>query len=230
MATTMTAPPPGNVVVGRPVGQIGQGVENPHGNIAPGSPINTGNQQSAVTPMQPLDGHTAAPQQGTGGRSPGRMRTGRVSGHHQQQDVVIMQRADGGPPVMMVVMQPAPGMNNQQHQGPNQYYPGYNPNPMYANSNYAYTTGNPSNTGFIQSYGDMASAYPPTLLAVFTCLCCFFPGGICACISLLKCQEGHAAIARNDFESARRAKEEAMRWIYGAWAATLFFMVFYSVR
>lgn len=76
----------------------------------------------------------------------------------------------------------------------------------------------------------MSSVYPPTLLAVLTCLCCFFPGGICACLSLLKCQEGHAALARNDFENARKAKEEAMRWIYASWAATLFFMIFYSIR
>ncbi|CAD7967262.1 unnamed protein product [Amoebophrya sp. A25] len=194
------------IVVGRPVGQIGQGVDAPYGEGATlGSPVNgtTTQQHASVAPMQPLAG-------GGGGTLPGQYGYGRPSGGGPNR-VMMLQQGGGRPPVMMVIVD----SGNTE----------YRPDPRI---------GGPFSGGhMINASGNLETlenVYPPTLLAVVTCFCCFFPGGICACISLLKCQEGHAAIARQDTEGARRAKEDAMRWIYASWMATVFFMIFYSFR
>ena len=75
--------------------------------------------------------------------------------------------------------------------------------------------------------GSHESVAPPTILTALTFLCCLCPGGICACFSLLKCTECNAAIAQRDFETARRKRDEAMKWIYAAWIGSAIFMLFY---
>ena len=79
-------------------------------------------------------------------------------------------------------------------------------------------------------YESMDDVYPPTILALITCFCCFFPGGVCACLSLLKCQECSQAIAKRDFDAARQKREEAMRWLYVAWCSSIAFIILYSAR
>ena len=63
--------------------------------------------------------------------------------------------------------------------------------------------------------------YPPTALAIVSCLCCPFPGMVCACLAFLKSQECAEAIQHSDFVLAKRKREEAMRLIYMSWISGL---------